>query len=203
MPPRELNTTSYALLALLAVKPWTTYELANQMGRGVAAVWPRATSGIYEEPKNLVRHGLATATKDYTGRRASTRYAITAAGRRALRRWLDEPGGGPSLEYEAMVKVMFADHGTLEQLRAQLEAIRADAEQRMADAHERMREYRETGGPFPHRLPVISLAARFHYEQAQALCRWVRWASEAVDDWDGVTPERGASVPPDAFSSRP
>ena len=27
----SLTTTSYAILGLLAVKPWTTYELAQQM----------------------------------------------------------------------------------------------------------------------------------------------------------------------------
>ena len=29
--PRALTPTSYAILGLLAVQPWTTYELAKQM----------------------------------------------------------------------------------------------------------------------------------------------------------------------------
>ena len=38
----ELTSTSYALLGLLAVKPWTTYELAQQMDRTMSRFWPRA-----------------------------------------------------------------------------------------------------------------------------------------------------------------
>lgn len=54
-----LNSTSYAILGLLALKPWTTYELAQQMDRALGQFWPRAESRIYEEPKKLVACGLA------------------------------------------------------------------------------------------------------------------------------------------------
>ncbi|WP_067481609.1 PadR family transcriptional regulator [Actinomadura hibisca] len=196
---REPTTTSYAILSLLAVRPWTTYELKQQMERSLRVMWPRAASVVYEEPKRLVAAGLAAARAEYTGRRRSTVYAITDAGRAALRAWLDEPGAGPVTEFEAMVKVAFADHGDLEQLRAQLGAIRADAERRVAVVRERMEQYEGSGGPYPDRLPVIALAARFQREQNEMLLRWARWAEEEVAHWDGVTPETGARVPPDAF----
>lgn len=195
----KLNTTSYAVLALLAVKPWTTYELAKQMERSLRDMWPRAESVIYEEPKKLVSHGLATAAREYTGRRASTVYAITAEGREALQTWLGEPGAGPVLEFEALLKVAFGDQGNLEALRANLRSIRAQADARRLHAAERMREYEETGGPFPHRLAVIALVARFHNEQAELLFRWAEWAEGEVLSWSGVTPETGAQVPRDAF----
>lgn len=60
------------------------------MERSVGAMWPRAASVVYEEPKRLVRLGLAGSTKEYTGNRASTVYSITDAGRR---RW---PLGWPN-----------------------------------------------------------------------------------------------------------
>ena len=56
----ELTTTSFAILSLLAVRSWTTYELAQQMDRSVGSMWPRAASVVYEEPKRLVKRGLAT-----------------------------------------------------------------------------------------------------------------------------------------------
>jgi hypothetical protein len=62
------------------------------------------------------------------------------------------------------------------------------------------REYEMTGGPFPERLPVISLAYRYFYEQAQALQRWAEWAESATRSWTGVTPETGADLAPDAFT---
>ena len=117
----ELTSTSYALLGLLAVKPWTTYELAQQMDRTVHRFWPRAKSKLYEEPKKLVARGLARATDDAVGKRNRTIYSITPKGRRALAAWLAEPGEGPVLEFEQLMKVFFADHGTTDDLRRALD----------------------------------------------------------------------------------
>lgn len=195
----ELTTTAYAVLSLLAVRSWTTYELAQQMERSVGSMWPRAQSVVYEEPKRLERRGLARARTSYTGRRASTTYTITAEGRRALAAWLEVPGAGPSVEFEALLKVAFADHGTVEALRANLAAIRRDAEDRAATDEARRAEYADTGGPFPERLPVIALAYRYFHEQTRALLRWVEWAERATSDWTGVTPATGATRPADAF----
>lgn len=183
------------------MRSWTTYELAQQMERSVGAMWPRAESVVYEEPKRLVKQGLAASKKEYTGKRASTVYSITPEGRRALAEWLDEPGAPPSMEFEALLKVAFADHGSLEGLRTNLAAIREFAEEDMAFGHQRLREYAETGGPYPHRLPVIALAARYFHERSEAMLRWVEWAERAIEDWSGVTVDDGARVPDDAFDS--
>ncbi len=195
------TTTSYAILCLLAVRDWTAYELAQQMDRSVGTMWPRAASVVYEEPKRLVTLGFATATATSTGKRSSTTYRITAKGRRALRRWLEQPGGGPVTEFEGLLKVAFADHGSIEGLRANLGAIRAFAEADIADGERRFREYAETGGPFPDRLPIIALAAEHFRLRTEALLRWVDWAERATRDWTGVTVEAGARVPTDAFRS--
>src|SRR6185295_5652499 len=120
-----LTPTSYAILGLLAIRPWTTYELAKQMDRTLSRFWPRARSKLYEEPKKLVSHGLARATEGSTGRRSRTTYAITAKGRRALTAWVAEPGEGPVLEFEQLLKVFFCDQGTTDDLRRQLVAARA------------------------------------------------------------------------------
>jgi DNA-binding PadR family transcriptional regulator len=186
-------------LCLLAVRDWTAYELAQQMDRSVGNMWPRAASVVYEEPKRLVALGLAKATPTSTGQRASTTYGITAKGRRALRRWLEQAGTGPVTEFEGLLKVAFADHGSIEGLRENLRAIRALAEADLADAQRRSREYAETGGPFPDRLPIIALAAEHFRLQTEALLRWVDWAEGATVEWTGVTLEAGARVPADAF----
>src|SRR5919107_2097307 len=112
MSTADLTTTSYAILGLLAIRPWTTYELAKQMERSVGHFWPRAASRIYEEPKRLVSVGMAKATEARTGNRRRTVYTITPRGRRTLRAWLAEPGAGPVLEFEALLKVFYAEHAT-------------------------------------------------------------------------------------------
>ena len=107
------TTTSYALLGLLALRSWTTYELAKQAQRSLNWFWPRAERKLYDEPKHLVEAGLATAHAESTGKRPRTVYAITRAGRRELAAWLDEPAAPRAGEFEAMVKVFFADAGDL------------------------------------------------------------------------------------------
>ena len=66
--PTRLTTTSYALLGLLRLRSWTTYELAKQVQRGLGWFWPRAERKLYEEPKRLVDAGFATATEEHTGK---------------------------------------------------------------------------------------------------------------------------------------
>lgn len=197
----ELTTTSYAILSLLGVKSWTTYELAQQMDRSVGRMWPRAASVVYEEPKRLARLGLATSTKTHTGKRASTVYSITDTGRTALAEWLASPGpADPRVEFEALLKVAFADNGSIESLRDNLAVISDYADDEVSYARQRLDEYAATGGPYPERLPVIALVARYYLDQAVALKRWIDWATEATANWTGVTPDTGAHTPESAFT---
>lgn len=176
----ELTTTSYALLALLSLRPWSTYELARQMERSLGWVWPRAESKLYEEPKKLVAAGMARATLEHRGRRPRTVYAITSKGRRALADWLEVPGSGPVLEFEALLKVAFADQGSKEGLIANLDAIIADAETRSAFGALLAEQYLSGAGPFAERLPVSGLMWRFLWEHTATILRWARWARTEV-----------------------
>ena len=181
--PAKLTTTSYVILGHLALRDWSTYELAQQLKRSTRHYWPRAESKIYEEPKKLVAHGLATATREYTGRRRRTVYAITDEGRTALRRWLDEPGQPPLVEFEGVLKVLFAEQGTKQQLLATLRSIREQA-QRTRDEHAALADdLSRTGGPFPDRLHVNELVFRFMWEQTDTVIRWATWAEQQVADW--------------------
>jgi PadR family transcriptional regulator, regulatory protein AphA len=200
MARNQLTPTSFAILGLLSIQPFTTYELAQQMERTLSWFWPRAASMIYEEPKKLVSAGLAASEVTYTGKRRSTVYAITDAGRAALREWLDSPAVGMRMEFEAMIKVAFADAGNVDQLRATVREIRADAEARLAEILDRSTEYATTGGPFPDRLPIAAITGKLLMGQHEAVIRWARWAEDALGDWTGVTPATGATVPAHALA---
>jgi PadR family transcriptional regulator AphA len=178
-----LTTTSYSILGLLAIKPWTTYELAQQMDRSLKRFWPRAQSRIYEEPKRLVANGLATATAEPVGRRPRTLYSITAKGRRTLKAWLAEPGGEPSLEFEALLKVFFAEQARKEDVLLNVEVIRRWAAERNTENIAFARMYLETGGPFPERLASIVLVGRFLTEFADMVASWATWAADIIATW--------------------
>ena len=104
--PSRLTPTSYALLGLLAIRPWSAYELTQYMKRtALSRLWPRTEASIYREPKNLLEHGLAAASIEREGERSRTVYEITDAGRLELRSWLARPGAGLSFECEAALQV--------------------------------------------------------------------------------------------------
>jgi DNA-binding PadR family transcriptional regulator len=124
-----LTTTSYAVLAQLAVRPWSTYELAQQRVRYFRYVWPRAESAIYREVKRLAAMRLVAAKREYVGKRPRTVYSITEAGRRVLREWLGTPVSPFAMDFEAMLRLFIAPLGTKEQIVATMEQVRSDAQE--------------------------------------------------------------------------
>jgi DNA-binding PadR family transcriptional regulator len=179
----NLTPTSYAILGLLAIKPWTTYELATQVERTVKRFWPRTRSKLYEEPKKLVATGLAEATKDAHGRRPRTIYAITPAGRRALAAWLASQSAEPTFESEHLLKVFYAGSGTTDDLRTTLADLRAWVNARTEHNIRVAGSYVEGTGPFPERLPILVLTGRFLDDYLEMIDRWAAWATEVVDTW--------------------
>ena len=179
----SLTTTSYAILGLLAIKPWSTYELTQQMDRSLGHIWARATSKLYDEPKKLLAHGLARASQEPSGRRPRTMYQITAKGRRALAAWLQEPGEGPVLEFEQLVKIFFGENGTTADLRAVLAATQRWSEARSAETLAVGREYVEGRGRFPERQAQLDLTARFLADYYALVGGWARWATGVVEGW--------------------
>jgi DNA-binding PadR family transcriptional regulator len=178
-----LSTTSYAVLGLLAIKPWTTHELVQQVDRSLRRLWPRAQSKLYEEPKKLVAHGFARAEDDPVGRRRRTRYTITPEGRRALAAWLHEPGAGPALEFEQLVKIHFADSGTKADILANLAATRQWVAEQNVENLATARAYLAGEGAFPQRAALNQLAGRFLTDYYAMVDRWATWATEVVEAW--------------------
>jgi DNA-binding PadR family transcriptional regulator len=178
-----LSTTSYAILGLLAVKPWTTHELVRQVDRSLRRIWPRAQSKLYEEPKKLVANGYAKASDDPVGRRRRTRYTITARGRRALAAWLREPGAGPALEFEQLLKIHLADSGTKADILANLDATRAWVLEQNEENLATARAYAGGGGDFPQRAALNLVTGRFLTDFYLMVAEWAAWATEHVEHW--------------------
>jgi DNA-binding PadR family transcriptional regulator len=176
---RDQGTTAYALLGLLAVRPWTTYELAQQVRRSLNWFWPRAERKLYDDPKRLAADGLATATEEYTGRRRRTVYTITAKGRRELAAWLRTPSADPSWENEALVKVFFADGGDLDALRGTLTEMADSARRRLGELAQMAGEEPR----FPERRHLGALTIRLAQDHEEATLRWAEWALEQVVSW--------------------
>jgi PadR family transcriptional regulator AphA len=178
-----LTTTSYAILGLLAVKSWTTHELVQQVDRSLRRIWPRAQSRLYEEPKKLVAHGYARAEDDPVGRRQRTRYTITPGGRRALSAWLQQPGDGPTVEFEQLLKISFADSGTTADIRRNLAATREWVIEQNEENLATARAYLAGTSAFPRRAAINQLGGMFLTEFYAMVARWTRWAEDVVASW--------------------
>jgi len=171
------------VLGLLSVQPWSSYELTQQMDRSLGRIWPRAVSKLYEEPKKLVRHGLATASTEQNGQRTRTIYAITAEGRQALAAWLHEPGDGPVIEFEQLLKVFFAENGTKADTLATLRAAQEWAIARCSESLAVGERYAEGQGLFPERLSELQLTSRFITDFYLLVLDWAQWAASIVENW--------------------
>jgi DNA-binding PadR family transcriptional regulator len=180
---RELTTTSYAILGLLGIRPWSTYELAKQMRRNLHYFWPRAESNLYAEPKRLVEGGFARARQQPQGSRRRTLYEITPAGRKALEQWLRMPASGSRMESEALVKLMFAANGSKADLLVTLRRFRDEAESKQTALSAIFQEYLRGEDPFPQRVHICVVAYRMIWAHAQADIAWATWAIREVQRW--------------------
>jgi DNA-binding PadR family transcriptional regulator len=177
MPELSPTQTSYAVLGLLALRPWTAYELARQSERSLRWFFPRAERAVYLEAKRLVELGWARARKTTTGRRASNVYRITPAGERAMRAWLAAPSAPAQIESEGALKVFFADRSDAEKLRATIQGMRDQA----AESLRQLAGMAAQESEFPERMRTNVLSMRLIADIHQALHRWAVWADGAVD----------------------
>lgn len=188
------TATSFALLGLLGVQPWTAYELVGQMRRNMHFIWPRSEAHLYAELKRLVERGHATAEVIEGRRRQRTRYMITSEGTAALQDWLTHPPAAPLLEVEGLLRMFVGDQGSADDL---LAALRSTAEQ-TRELHVQggavIKNVLEGGSPFPERLHLVAPIAIFYDRFYRLLIEWCDETAAAVDRWPGV---RDVGLTPD------
>jgi PadR family transcriptional regulator AphA len=179
---KKLTTVSYGILGLLELRPHTAYELAGQFRRS-GTFWASAESVVYNEPKTLVAHGLATAAEETAGGRRRTRYSITADGRRELRRWLADPAVEPQFQFDAMMKVLFSDAGDKDGLLGAIEAMRAWADRTQEGATAITTSHLTGDAPYPDRAHIVGLTQAYRVGLARMTRQWADWAEKQVEAW--------------------
>ena len=179
----ELTTTSYAMLGMLAIRPWSTYELAQHMDRGLGRLWPRARSNLFNEPKKLVAHGSPP-------RRTRPWGADHARSTPSLR-----PGGAPSGNGSAhLARVRSWSSSNCSKSSSRIRAPRPTRSPPCATSA----PGRTSGMPRTSQLPVHTLRAParspnarpcsgvvggFMTDFADMVGNWAEWATNIIDDW--------------------
>jgi DNA-binding PadR family transcriptional regulator len=185
---QNLTTTSYAVLAQVAVRPWSAYELAQQRVRYFRYTWPAAESAIYREVKRLASTGLISGEKEYTGRRARTVYSITDQGTDMLREWLGTAVSPFSMEFEAMLRVFVAPVGTKADLVETLERVLADAKDMLGFAGQVKQEFIDGINVTQDQVYLRAIAVDFFINHLLTVAAWAERTLKEVGGWDDLLP---------------
>jgi PadR family transcriptional regulator, regulatory protein AphA len=188
------TATSFAILGLLGLQPWTAYDLVAQARRSLHYFWPRSEAHLYAELKRLVERGHAHAEVVEGRRRQATRYTITPQGRAALEEWLATEPAPPTIEIEALLRVLFADHGSLQDLRAAVQTTAQQTSDLRIGLLALGEEVLSTGGPFPERLHLVERVGALYGEFLLLLQQWSEETLAEIDTWPdtrelGLTPQ--------------
>ena len=188
MTPR-LTTTSYAVLAQVAVRPWSTYELVQQRVRYFRYVWPRAESAIYREVKRLSSMGLLAGKTEHVGKRARTVYSITEQGREALREWLATPVSPFAMDFEAMIRLFVAPLGTKDEIIATLELVLEDAREMLRFSAQVRQEFLEGMAVTQNQVYIRALAIDFFISLLNMVEAWAQRTLDEIESWDDLSPD--------------
>ena len=186
---RRLTTTSYALLAQLSLRDWSTYELVQQRVRYFRYVWPRAESAIYREVKHLAAADLVDGHEEHTGKRKRTVYTLTEKGREALREWLSTPVSPFAMDFEAMIRLFIAPLGTTEQLVATLAQVRNDAREMLEFGGEVRQEFLDGRGALQDQVYIRALAVDFFISLLNTVDGWAERTLGEVQEWEHMSIE--------------
>lgn len=104
--PIRLTQTSYAVLSLFEhLGEATSYDLKQAIEKSIENFWQVPHTTAYDEPARLAAGGYLTVSQEPGGRRRKL-YALTDAGREALRAWTADPTAAPpQLRDETLLKV--------------------------------------------------------------------------------------------------
>jgi len=176
-----LSSLGYAILALLATKPQSGYDIARQMKPPLGFLWQARHGQIYPELAHLVQEGLVDFER--LGPRAGPPrrvHAITPAGRTELSKWVARPPQPRPMNDELVVKAFALRKAKAATAIGLLTEQMKLHEHRLAALEQRAAaiESRDSGAPDPGSARFGEFAALRRGIGAErdylAWCRWLR-----------------------------
>ena len=163
----------YAVLGLLELAPATGYELTQRFDVSLGSAWHASHSQIYPELAKLEEAGLVEVVGE--GARNSRTFAVTAAGRDDLHRWLTEVEPGRNQRNETALRWFLVFRLEPDERRVVLERELAFVEAAAAE-RARLAAALDAEGKTGGFRPVLDLAARVD----PAMIGWLRDQIEAT-----------------------
>ena len=105
--------SKYAILGMLSIAPMSGYDIKKQVETSISNFWTESYGQIYPVLRNLITEKSVTKTvESEAGKPDRHVYALTARGRKELRRWLLE-GFAPKVQRnEFLLKLFFGEEIT-------------------------------------------------------------------------------------------
>ena len=168
----------HALLGLLSDQPQSGWDLSRRFTETLGAVWPAGHPQIYGELRKL--HDDELITVHDTGPRGRVVYAVTAAGRAEVIRWLTDDPVDHTMRLEPILRSVFfwllPPNQLVDHLEAEAAHYRTTAEQyrQLAEAKDR--------GDFgdSEQTRSLRIAAEAAIRINQALADWAEWAKASA-----------------------
>jgi len=174
----ELSATAYVVLGMLRSEPRSGYEIKQAVDGSTRFFWAASYGQIYPELAKLAKAGLVEGDPQPTGGRKRTVYRLTPAGRKELRRWLEEPPTRLELRDEGLLKLFFAGAASRGKAAAIIDARQRLAEEKLAALRAIEPLAAETASsddPFPH------LVLRYGLEMSEWTIAWCKRARAELE----------------------
>jgi DNA-binding PadR family transcriptional regulator len=186
-----LTPTTYALLGQLALRPWSVYDLIQNIRRTLHWFWPRAESVIYAEIKRLEVAGLARSRHEAGARgRPRAVYEITTAGREALAAWLADAPAGSALHSEPALRLHLAPYGTRDDLLRAIDRIATDAAELIRQALVIGTEFVDSRHQFQDQVHVRALLFDYLWTTGVSNYLWAQRSRRTVERWHSIDGDR-------------
>jgi DNA-binding PadR family transcriptional regulator len=158
--PDALNATQGSLLGFLFDGPKTGWDLLQEVERGLARFWNVTPSHVYRELRTLEDRGLVTAGR--TGVRDRRPFRISAAGKRAFKRWIAQEPGPEQIRNPLLITLWFGRHLDADTLAGFLDSNR--------QVHEaRLRHYEAISATDEHTGAVLAFGVAYE----KAVIAWI------------------------------
>lgn len=165
MAESSLNATAAALLGLLHEGPMTGGQLVSAAAERLGPFWTTTRSQVYRELPALATKGYLRAGKP--GARSAQPYQVTAAGKRAFARWVEQPVGHDQLRNPLVLRAAFGSLHSAAQLAAVYDAKVAEHTAALETAKDRARILKRDGDEFE------AATAEFTVSYHRAVLKWL------------------------------
>lgn len=113
---KRINTTHFAILGLLRIKPMSAYELVKFSKESIGLFWNESYGHIHKSIKQLELEGFVSVVEEAeTGRRKIV-YGVTQQGCDQLDSWLALPPEESVMRNELLMKLFVSDERHIPQL---------------------------------------------------------------------------------------